>query len=74
MNKYELYVAGKAFEFLAADDANPNVGWGLMQSSAINMAIEEMKIVATLFGGGYDFALLQINRQTIEDYVRYKRK
>jgi hypothetical protein len=74
LNGYEQYVADLALGHLYGDDANPDVGWGLMQSTAIDYAIGDFKKAANLFAGGYDFALLQINRQNIEDYVREKRR
>jgi hypothetical protein len=74
LNGYEQYVADLALGYLRGDDVNPEVGMGMFPTTAIDHAIRDFKKTATLFAGGYDFALLQINRQNIEDYVREKRR
>ena len=74
LNGYERYVADLALAYLAGDDANPDVGMGMLQSMAIDYALRDFKQTANLFVGGYDFALLQVNRGNVEDYVKEKRE
>jgi hypothetical protein len=73
LNDMEQWVADKALGSLYADDSNPNVGMGLFPSTAMEWAMRDLKETATLFGGGYDFALLQINQKNVEEFVKRRR-
>lgn len=74
LNEFEKWVADRAVSYLVYDDANPDVGMGMFNQTAIQYAMEDLKKTATLFAGGYDFALLQINMQNVEDFVKRNRR
>lgn len=74
LNDFEKWIAHEALGYLWDDDASPEVGMGMPQYQAIDYAFEEFKKSATLFAGGYDFALMQVNRDNIERYVADHRR
>lgn len=74
LNEFEKWVADRAISYLAYDDANPDVGMGMFNCTAIDYAMNDLKHTATLFAGGYDFALLQVNIQNVEDFVKRNRR
>ena len=74
LNDMEQWVADTALARLRNDDANPEVGMGMWVGWAVEDAIKDLKKTATLFAGGYDFALLQVNQKNVEEFVLDKRR
>lgn len=70
----EQWVADAALARLRNDDANPDVGMGMWVGMAVAYAMDDLKKTATLFAGGYDFALLQVNQKNVEEFVLDKKR